>query len=152
MFIHYLQYSCLTFVIVLFAATTSADVYKWVDKDGQTHYSQQAPSNQQADLIKTPPPPTIGPTEAQQQIDALIEQQKENDQAATEKRNQARQEAEKIAQKKENCRIAQQNLQQYMDNPGRRIVDEDGNVTRLPEEERQQKIKQLHIDVKEYCQ
>ena len=152
MFIHYLRYSCLTFMIVLFTTATSADVYKWVDKDGQTHYSQQVPRDQQADLIKTPPPPSIDPAEAQKKIDALIEQQQQNDQALKEQRNQAQQETEKAAQKKENCRIAQQNLQQYKDNPGRRVVDADGNVTRLSEEDRQQKIQQLQQNVKEYCQ
>ena len=152
MFIPYLRHSCLTFVIVFLATTAYADIYKWVDKDGQTHYSQQAPRNQQADLIKTPPPPTIDPAEAQKKIDTLIEQQQQNDQALKNQRNQAQQEAEKAAQKKENCRIAQQNLQQYKDNPSRRVMDADGNVTRPTEEDRQQKIQQLQQHVKEYCQ
>lgn len=38
-----------------------------------------------------------------------------------------------------------------MDNPGRRVMAADGTVTRPTEEERQQRIKQIQLDIKEFC-
>lgn len=152
MFIPYLRQICLFFFLAAVPALVSADVYKWVDEQGQTHYSQTPPMEQQAEMIKAPPPPARLPEEAQQEVDQLIEQQ-----------TSARKEQQKLAddQKKnadqqqilaENCETAKSNLQQYQDNPGRRSTTEDGTITRLKEEERQQKIKDFQADIKEYCQ
>lgn len=81
----------------------------------------------------------------------LIEQQKATDKAREEQQQTQQQEelaAEALA---ENCRIANYNLQQYQDNPGRRMMDSEGNVTRPTEEERQQKISTLKQQVNQFC-
>jgi uncharacterized protein DUF4124 len=152
MFIPYLQLSCLAFVLFFPAANSYADVYKWVDKDGQIHYSQQLPHGQQAELIKAPPPPAIDPAKAQNKIDALVEQQKADEQASEDKTIQSEKEQERAKQIEANCNAAKQNLKAYQDNPGRRKMDGQGNVTRPTEEERQQKIKESEQKVKEFCQ
>ncbi|RKZ92733.1 MAG: DUF4124 domain-containing protein, partial [Gammaproteobacteria bacterium] len=40
MFIPYLRLSCLAFVLFFFTINSYGDVYKWLDEDGQVHYSQ----------------------------------------------------------------------------------------------------------------
>jgi len=152
MFIPYLRLVCLTLILSLFATATFAEIYKWVDKNGQTHYSQQAPRDIATTVIKTPPPPAIDPNIAQQQIDELINQQKSEDQLRLETQNQQQIDAENKANQERNCKIAQQQLQQYQNNPGRRIMDADGNATRLAEEERQQKIQESQENITKYCQ
>lgn len=152
MFIPHLRLVCLTFMLSLFATAAFAEIYKWVDEDGQTHYSQQAPRDIPATVIKTPPPPAIDPNIAQQQVDDLIQQQESEEKMGLEQQNQQKIAAENKADQEKNCNIAQQQLQQYQNNPGRRIMDADGNVTRLTEEERQQKIKEAQENVTKYCQ
>jgi hypothetical protein len=152
MFIPHLRLVCLTFMLSLFASAAFAEIYKWVDENGQTHYSQQAPRDIPATVIKTPPPPAIDPNIAQQQVDALITQQEADEQMSLEQQEQQQIAAEKLATQQSNCKIAQQQLEQYQNNPGRRIMDADGNVTRLAEEERQQKIQESQENVTKYCQ
>tara|TARA_R110000772_G_scaffold13567_1_gene40081 strand:- start:1194 stop:1652 length:459 start_codon:yes stop_codon:yes gene_type:complete len=152
MFIPYLRLVCLTFILSLFATATFAEIYKWVDENGQTHYSQQAPRDIQATVITSPPPPVVDSTAAQQEIDALIKQQTSDEQLSLEQQNQQQNDEEKKDNKDKNCKIAQQQLEEYQNNPGRRIMDADGNVTRLTEEERQQKIQESQENVTTYCQ
>jgi len=152
MFIPHLRLVCLTFILSLFATATFAEIYKWVDENGQTHYSQQAPKDIDATVIKTPLPPAIDPNAAQQQVDELINQQESEEQLRLEQQNQQKIDAKNIGKQEENCKIAQQRLLEYQNNPGRRIIDADGNVTRLTEEERQQKIQESQNNVTKYCQ
>lgn len=152
MFIHYLGKSLFAFVVLFCATIAFADVYKWVDEHGETHYSQLPPANQPADIIKAPPPPAIDPSKAQEKIDQLIMEQAEDARAREEKQQQLKQNAAQEATRKENCKKAKHNLQQYQDNPGRRVMDAEGNVTRIKEEDRQQKIKDFQKSVNEFCQ
>tara|TARA_R110002153_G_scaffold107109_3_gene246773 strand:+ start:28469 stop:28930 length:462 start_codon:yes stop_codon:yes gene_type:complete len=153
MFIPHLRLVCLTFILSsLIATATFAETYKWVDKNGQINYSQQAPRNITATKIKDPLPPAMDPNAAQQQIDELINQQDSEDQTRLEQQNKNKIEAENEANQETNCNTAQQQLQQYQNNPGRKAIDADSNVTRLTEEERQQKIQELQKNVSKYCQ
>jgi uncharacterized protein DUF4124 len=151
MFIPYLRQICLFFFFYSMTLTSYADVYKWVDEKGQTHYSQTAPENQNAEMLKAPPPPASLPEDAQQQIDTLIEQQTEARKAQEEQLAKQQQQAEQKQILEDNCKLAKSNLQIYMDNPGRRVLKEDGTVIRPTEEDRQQKIQEAKQDIKEYC-
>lgn len=143
---------CLALMALVLSFSVHAQIYKWVDENGQTNYSQQPPASGEAQQIDVPPPPTIDTEQAQQEVDELIEQQEAAEQAEQEAQQQARQEAEQQAIREENCRIARQNLEQYQNNPGRRVIDEDGNVTRLREEVRQQKMQEFQQQIDEFCQ
>lgn len=138
------------FIFFLFSVTAYADVYKWVDENGQTHYTQQAPTEQKAELLKTPPPPAFNSAD-QQRVDELIKQQQADRQANLEQKQQQQQTAEQQAIKQQNCETAKRNLQLYQDNPGRRVVDAEGNVSRLKEEDRQQGISDFQRQVEEFC-
>lgn len=151
MFIPYLRQICLFFFLSSVTLAGYADVYKWVDENGRTHYSQTAPENQKAEMIKTPPPPATLPEDAQQQIDVLIEQQTEARKVQEEQLATQQQEAEQKQALEDNCTLAKSNLQLVMDSPGRRLMAADGTVTRPTEEERQQRIRQIKQDIKEFC-
>lgn len=69
MVIPYTRQYCLFLVLLIGVTAVSADVYKWVDQQGETHYSQSPPpQNQKAELIKAPPPPAINPADAQNSL------------------------------------------------------------------------------------
>ncbi|MBL4638062.1 MAG: energy transducer TonB [Gammaproteobacteria bacterium] len=151
MFIPYLRQICLFLLLSTMSMMSYADVYKWVDEEGQTHYSQQAPIGQATEVLKAPPPPTILPADAQQKIDQLINEQNEAKYEQKRYVQQQQQEIKQQEQQQENCKRSQDNLQQFLNNPGRRFQKSDGTVTRLTEEERQQRINQIKLDINEYC-
>jgi len=75
-------------------ASHSAEVYKWVDKDGNVHYSDSPPSDVITEEIKPPPAPSndnIRRTQAR--TDLLIEQQR----ASADQRAQVREETKRLA-------------------------------------------------------
>ncbi len=151
----FVRYNGVFLCLFLFTPLAHADIYKWVDEHGQTHFSQLPPPvDQPAKIIKKPPPPATDPEAAQQELDALIKQQEKADELEAEREKQQRLEAEKAKraeQRQQNCRTAQHNLQQYKNNPGRRFIDSEGNVTRLGEEKRQEMIKQSQQAIDQFC-
>jgi len=152
MFIQYLRHTCLFFLLLSFNSASFSDVYKWVDDEGNTHYSQQAPKNQDAKIIKAPPPPARSAADAQQEIDTLIEKQSGTFEAKQEERRANKEAAKEQAETEKFCQANRHNLQQYKDNPNRRSLDADGNVTRQTEEERQAKIAEIQQRLDEHCQ
>lgn len=147
-----LKQLCFATMALLVSVSVQAQIYKWVDENGQTHYSQQPPTSGEAQLMDVPRPPPINAEEAQQEVDELIEQQQEAEKAELEAQQAAEEEAKQQAIKDKNCQIARQNLTNYQNNPGRRVVDEEGNVTRLAEEDRQQKMVEFQEQIDLYCQ
>jgi len=152
MFKQYLQKSCAIFILFSFAGIVSAEIYKWVDNEGNVHYSERAPQNAKVDIIKTPPPPAVDPAVAQKEIDTLIEKQNGTFEAKEEERRLAKEELARQKQLDEYCKINRSNLTKYQNNPGRRMIDADGNVTRPTEEQRQQKIAEIQKQLAENCQ
>ena len=152
MFIPDLRQFCLALLLFVASFSVSAEIYKWTDDNGQTHYSQTPPADGQAQKVDVPPPPPIDAEQAQQQVDELIERQQEEDKARQEQEQQAQEEAAQQAAVEEKCRILRENLTLYQNNPGRRVVDAEGNVTRMVEEERQQKMQEFQEQIELYCQ
>lgn len=151
MFISYIRHSYLVCLLFIFTTASIADVYKWVDTNGETHYSQQPPRGEKVEIIKAPPPPAIDPNVAQQKTDALIEQQTADREAQIDQRKQLKSKSEQAGLKKDICQKMKHNLQQHQDNPGRNAIDAKGNVTRLSEQDRQAKIKQLQNNINTHC-
>ena len=143
---------CLALLALAISFCASAEIFKWVDENGQTHYSEQPPAGRAAEQIDVPPPPAIDPEQAQEEVDALIKKQEEEESERQLEQQKAEEEARKQAIIDENCRIARENLQTYQNNPGRRVVDADGNVTRMVEEKRQQKMQEFQQQIEQYCQ
>ena len=40
--------------MIIFASSASAGLYKWVDDEGNVHYSQKRPVNKQYERLKAP--------------------------------------------------------------------------------------------------
>lgn len=154
MFTHYLRFSYLFFILVSFSFSVYADAYKWIDDNESTHYSERAPLDpaQDFELISPPPPPTIDPIEAQKKVDTLIEQLEGTYEEKEKEREQVKRTKAKQEKKDEYCTTIKQNLNQYKNNPGRRLMDENGNIIKPNEEQRQQKMTELKQEIEEYCQ
>jgi hypothetical protein len=99
-----------------FSATASAQLYKWVDKDGKVQYGDNPPPNTNATRLKpVPGAPTQPPAASEEKKDKAL-----SPDAAFRKRQQDRSEQDQKAekeraeadQKKQNCETARTNLRQ----------------------------------------
>jgi Domain of unknown function (DUF4124) len=124
------------FVGLCLAASAGAEIYKWVDANGNVQYSDQPPSDRQAKVVRrTALPVATGGDEAKVSDDKNTEKSGEKTVEGKDldyrKRKIAEQDAEKkqktadadAAQKKQACTNAQGNLKTLEE--GGRIFDRD---------------------------
>ena len=130
-------------LVAMSPLSMAAQVYKWVDAQGVTHFDAQPPQGQPATTIVTPAssvskPPAPTPSGAigdQQAIDKSV------------KKQVARQQAEL----KVFCEQARTNLAQLQNNP--RIREEvEGELRRLDDAQRQERIGETQKQIAQNCE
>ena len=132
-------------IVLMSTPAMAAQVYKWVDAQGVTHFGAQPPEGQQATSVNTtiaPPPaaipaklPQVGVDEEQQAIDEKVKKEV----------------AAKEAERKQYCEKMRTHLAQLENNP--RLREEvNGEVRRLDENERQKRIGEAKKAIAENCQ
>lgn len=140
---------CLALGCLLIPGAMAA-MYKWVDADGQVHYTQeQPPAGIEGQAVKPPPPPA-SPEEAQKEFEnrqKLLDGLSEERQKETEEQGKT---AEDKAFFEENCRRAHVSLAAYQV-PNALIQQPDGSRDRIPEEQRLAGLKDAEERIKEYC-
>ena len=135
----------LAVVLTLTFGTVSqaAQIYKWVDAQGVTHFDAQPPAGQQVqqiDVQKPPPPPppaakpAVDPNAGQKAIDDKVRKQV----------------AEQEAKRKEICDTLRTNLAQLQINSRVRL-QVGSDVRRMTEEERQEQLTQTKKALDESC-
>ncbi|MDE2235286.1 MAG: DUF4124 domain-containing protein [Gammaproteobacteria bacterium] len=105
-------------LLVMALASTGAradQVYRWVDAQGNVHYSQTPPPNavtkaKRVDIVPQPADIT-GAKQQQQLVKSMADARQTELQAA----NAAKQQAEQNAQKQQACEQARKRLQGYME-------------------------------------
>jgi hypothetical protein len=125
------------------AVGQAAQIYKWVDAQGVTHFDAQPPAGQTAQEIDTgkpvaappaPPPPSQEGTREQEAVDAKVRKQV----------------AAQEAKRKEGCEEQRTNLAQLQNNP--RVRQEvNGEFRRFTEEERQARIAEVKTYLDDQC-
>lgn len=130
---------------------THAAMYKWVDENGVTQFSQTPPRDQPAERLRPPPPPAEDPAAArerlQKQIDGFDNRRLMEEVGAEE---QAKQDAD-AAERNKRCEAARRNLETLQLGGGRRIRDESGAVIRPTDEWREQRMEEARKAIAEYC-
>lgn len=132
-------------IVLMSTPAMAAQVYKWVDAQGVTHFGAQPPEGQQATSVNTtiaPAPaaipaklPQVGIDEEQQAIDEKVKKEV----------------AAKEAERKKYCETVRTNLAQLENNP--RLREEvNGEVRRVDEDERQKRIAETKKAIAENCQ
>ena len=132
-------------IVLMSTPVMAAQVYKWVDAQGVTHFGAQPPEGQQATSVNTtiaPAPaaipaklPQVGVDEEQQAIDEKVKKEV----------------AAKETERKQYCEKMRTNLAQLENNP--RLREEvNGEVRRLDENERQKRIAEAKKAIAENCQ
>ncbi|MGF6204609.1 DUF4124 domain-containing protein [Pseudomonas frederiksbergensis] len=130
-------------LITLSPMCMAGQIYKWVDAQGVTHFDAQPPQGQQATTVVTPTPPANKPT-APERSNVL------GDQQAIDK-TVKKQVAEQQAQLKAFCEQARTNLAQLQNNP--RLREEvDGEMRRLTDQTRQERMTEAQKQIADNCQ
>ena len=126
-------------IMLIFAIPASAGLYKWTDDDGNVHYSQKPPLNQEYKRLKAPPTP-------------------ENNQPLYQSSSKSRKDPRKISKaeteknliiRAQNCEKSKKKLQVYQ--IYRRVRDKDGNVKTLGDTERANNIENAKKSIAEFC-
>jgi len=121
----------------------AGQIYKWVDAQGVTHFGAQPPQGQEATSVVTPSVPAGKPSTLPRS-DAIGDQQSID-------KTVKKQVAEQQAQLKVFCEQARTNLAQLQNNP--RLREEiDGEMRRLTDETRQERISEAQKQIEQNCQ
>ncbi len=142
-------------LLALSSFAMAAPIYKWVDAEGVTHFGAQPPEGANASAVNTStaqpkatsnfPPPVVA-------TPALTIQQKPADPEQKAVDEKVRQEvAQEEAERKQFCEETRNNLAQLKNNPRVRVDDGKGDVRRLAEEERQERIATSEKNIRENC-
>ena len=125
--------------MMIFASSVFAGLYKWVDDEGNVHYSQKRPINQQSQSIKAPPP-------APDNTKPLY---KPSTPSATANKAVAAETAKNEKIRAENCARAKKSLANSQIH--RRMRDKDGNVTVIDDKVRASNIEKAKEAIASYC-
>lgn len=140
-----------------------AEIYKWVDGQGVTHYSEKPPASGRAKKFQLrQESESVGAADAGQvktdnanENRLRLEKEKKLLRAMSEDRRQEkqkRQREEKITRQRiRNCAIAKDSLRRYESSTSVYKVDDKGNRVILPSTERDKSIQHARAQVKKWC-
>ncbi len=129
----------LLMTLFIFTSSASAGLYKWVDGDGNVHYSQKPPRDKQYKRLKAPAP-------APETTQPLYKSTKKTDKTA---KTLAAESAKNQKLRETNCTNAKEHLNKYT--LYRRFRDKDGNVTTVNDNERAKQIKEAKQAINDFC-
>ncbi len=145
----------IAFWVVLVAG--AGPVYKWVDEDGNVHYSDQPPpqGHEAEELILESAPSGDDVREAQKRLDALqAKYQTSQDQrsaAREEKRLQRKLEEAQRVDRQRRCIFARQNLHTLKEKLPVYSIDEKGDRVYLDAEGRTAAIERKRAEINTFC-
>ncbi len=146
--------SCLLAIAIFGSTISHATIYRWVDNQGQIHYTETPPppgNRDRGTIVRTTGPATGAQEQAQQRSTAIQDRLKsfrDNRADKQKKASEQKAESERLAQ---NCTAARNNLSNLENRRLRRLTDADGDVAALTEEERLKKMDEARKAIKEYC-
>ena len=135
--------------LIVLTPPAMAEMYKWVDENGNVHYTQERPPpGTKGETIKPPPP--VDSEAAQKQLESRQELLDSARDGRAKGADAAKLAAEDKAFNEENCRRAKQSVGAYQV-PNALVEQPDGSRKRYTEEERQKGLAESEARVKEFC-
>jgi hypothetical protein len=125
-------------------------IYKWTDDGGSVHYTQIPPKEREYERMKGSAPPSSDPEETLQNLQEQVAKLEKQRESTEEEDLDKQREILNAKIRKDNCKIARNNLQNLEMAGGRRYMI-DGEVIRLTEEERQKRLTEANEQIAEYC-
>ncbi|SFE67882.1 DUF4124 domain-containing protein [Nitrosomonas sp. Nm166] len=142
-----------TGLIWLLSVTANAQVYKWVDENGKTQYTDQPPppgvSREKQRLnLKSVSAPT---NNAINQSKTLSEERLEFDKRQQQKKEEEAKQLAKAEENKKKCIDAQSRLRMYSDSPRLTIPDGSGGIAYVDDDMRQKRINEANQAIATFC-
>ena len=141
---------CLALLLLGAAPGVSAEVYRWVDAQGQVHFEDRSQAQSGSDA-RSYTPPAAATEDPQQRMDKtrklLNAYQVERQQA----REQQEQQKQELAKRTRQCAIARDNLRQYQQYGGIYRLDDEGQRVYLSDQERAALIQRSRDDIARWC-
>ena len=131
-----------TLCLAVCAAAAGAGPYKWVDENGRVHYTQTKPSHTPSQELGAPPPP---PSDSYDLNKPFADQIRAAGQPS------GRTPPASQTANPDQCALARANLNALQNNARVRYQDQDGNLVIMPEDVRQQKLRETQEHIGEYC-
>lgn len=157
--------------LFFFSSPVYCGIYKWVDADGVTHYSEESPKNVPTREVEIEPPPSLDSVdEARARLEQLRQQNEARQRRDAERKQQAAANTERVVQaerrKAADCvtaskqlRVLEQQLPVYRDEEGvyhtqssRHSASYEGKRDYLEDPERLQEIARLREQVETRCE
>ena len=142
------------YILLIFLIYTpfpgSAEVYKWVDEHGQTHYGEKPPAANAAEVkIQDAPGVDESVQKRNEESEKLLKVYEEERQIKAEERLKAEEEEKK---KTEKCRIAENKLKDMQqEGLSYYVLDDKGERKFLSDAELKQRIKELQEQYNLHC-
>ncbi|RME33910.1 MAG: DUF4124 domain-containing protein [Gammaproteobacteria bacterium] len=134
--------------LLLPLVTGAAQVYRWVDDQGQIHFSQTPPETGQAEVVETPP----APPPATDRLEALKKKAEEPLKKAAELKKKRQEETQQAQELEAYCERQRKELEGLLSAQRIYVTDEQGNRVRAPEEVRQERIRKVREAIAEHCE
>ncbi len=148
----------MAFILVISSPVWAEKIYKWVDENGQIHYSSQKPENQTAETVKIRKGPKVTPQPVAEQAsegepavaEELSDEEIEEEAAAEEAARKQLAEADRVNNRKQ-CELARSNYDAL--NATTRVTrrDANGQVVRMTDEERVNALKNARLGIQRFC-
>ncbi len=138
-------------IAIAFAPLAGADLYKYVDKDGKTVYSDQPPANVESQQLHVNTGVATSPGAAGKSAVARDKELEKGREEAREKAKKAETEAGNAKVAEQKCTQAQANYKTYEDGGKLFKYTKDGERELLSDEEIEAKRKSSKADMDEAC-
>lgn len=139
-------------IVLLLSTSTYAQIYKWVDKNGRTQYTDQPPppdaAREEQRLHINKSAPTAG---NQDRTRNFSEEREEFDKRRQQRREEEAQQQTKSEESKKKCIDAQTQLKMYTDSPRLTVPDGVGGMVYVDDDLRQRKIADANKAIATYC-
>ena len=140
---------CVTLGVALASPGLLAEMYKWIDDEGQVQYSQSPPPGRPAQTIE--PPPKVDSKSAREKLKQQLQDFELRGDKRHEKEEADQKTQEQAGERKAACEAARDRLTRLESHPRIRRVEKDESRTRLTEEERQAAIAEARKKIEEHC-
>lgn len=140
----------LGFIILGLGPPANAEMYKWIDEDGNVQYTQTKPDvDVETEIIK--PQSKADNTELEREISDRKAREKGYEAYRKEKEKEQEQLAKQEALRETNCKNSKELLEKVKSMRRFRVKDEEGNPTWADNEQHQATIDRLQENVKKFC-
>lgn len=144
---------CIVIASILFSATLQAGVYRWVDENGVTVYSQvPPPADIQTQKMKAPPPPPVTEKEAWKEVNQDWKRMRDRRDILKEQATADSERAGRTQDEKKNCEIARRTIDELEFSRRKLIKTADGKIQRMSAEDREERLLKAREMQSKYCE